>query len=596
MAAPASRTLLPMTTADTALPDEPLETAQARLLYDRASGSAIAVSALVALFTATLAVMLPLGKALAWFAAAGFMVGVTLVQPRLFPQGISRANARQYLALHTAVSGLTGLVWGVGCIWLVELDRQMTVFTTTTMVVTIALGGISPQSAYRRSYVALATGALLPFAAYLLYAAPWPVSAGGLGLIIAYAFFMAASARVEIATREALAAKRTRELADELRVQRDAVQRANEEKSRFLAATSHDLAQPLHAQGFYIAALRQRTDDPAVLALADKIETTWRGIGQLLDGLVEISRLDAGAVVPDMRAHDAAHIAARIADEFAAQAEASGLVIERQLGPCPVRTDRTLLGRILRNLVANAVRFTPSGGTVTLVTESSGGRSIVRVCDTGAGIPAEAHTAVFKEYVQLGNEARAAQKGLGLGLSIVDRLARLLEIDFALESAPGRGTEITLDVPSAPAAAITDEAGEPDAPPRPRVSSLRVLVVDDEEAIRLSMSEVLTSWGCEAFCADPGADIAKYLDRMDITPDVIVVDFRLGGGRSGSDVIDQVREELNETVRAILMTGDLEAARAGHGLPENTVVLQKPIAPSVLLQELEAVAAAARPA
>ncbi len=564
-----------------------LELEQARLLFERARSSAISVFALVALFSSIMALVVGLFEAGVWFAAATVMIGVTLLQPRMFtPPGVTSENASVYLGVHTLISGVTGAVWGVGAAWLADPDIPMSVYTGVVMVVTITLGGISPQSAFRRSYVALATMTMLPFSIWVLFSAPWPINANGIGVVIAYAFFMAISARVEIGTRDLIAAKRNIELTEELRRQRDAVQKANEEKTRFLAATSHDLAQPLHAQGFYISALREKSLDPEARALVEKVASSWRSLGQLLDGLVEINRLDAGAVLPDMGPVRLKQHTEGVVQHFEGQAEQHGLRLALEGQECVVETDAALLSRILGNLLSNAIKYTPAGGAVTVSITYETGMARLAIADTGVGIPAQAVESVFGEYVQLGNPERNRNKGLGLGLSIVRRLAQLLSIEVELKSQPGEGTSITLDIPLATENAAGNDAvlsRKPDD--HQRISSLRVLVVDDEEAIRLSMSEVLTSWGCEVYCTGGDGSIVDFLDRMDATPDVVIADHRLGNDADGLQLIETVRDELNETVFAVLMTGDTSVPVLRME-DDQTKILFKPIDPAALRELL----------
>lgn len=560
-----------------------LEMEQAQLLFDRARSSAISVFALVVMFSFTMAFVIGPYKASIWFAIASAMIAITIAQPRLFtPPGITAVNTQAYLSVHTVISGITGAVWGIGAAWMADPDVLVSVYTSVIMVVTITLGGISPQSAFRRSYVALATMTMLPFAAWILFAAPWPVNANGIGVVIAYAFFMAVSARVEIGTRELIAAKRNIELTDELRRQRDAVQKANEEKTRFLAATSHDLAQPLHAQGFYLSALREKTKDPEALALIDKVSASWRSLGQLLDGLVEINRLDAGAVVPSLTAIDLQSHAERVIQGFEGRASEKNIKLSVKGTRVNVRADAALLSRVIGNLLSNAIKFTPEGGEVSVYWSTSGVKARLTISDTGGGIPPEALHSVFDEYVQLGNPERNREKGLGLGLSIVRRLADLMGVTATLDSTPGKGTQAVLEIPlAAEEGELTADVEKLASEDRRRISSLKVLIVDDEEAIRLSMSEVLTSWGCEVYCTDGRGDVIEFLDRMDATPDVIIADHRLGSHTDGSHVIEKVRGELNDLVPAILMTGDsgltqsLEEAAA-------TQLLFKPIDPVAL--------------
>lgn len=579
------------------LSPETLDLKRALLLKERAPSSALSVFVLLSLYAVILTFTAPLLHIALWAAAAAAMIGATLMQPALFEKrGLTLATARDYLFWHTATAAATGLVWGLGAIWLADPASDISIYSTGIMLLSLTLGGISPQSAYRRSYVGLASCALLPYAGYIFFAAEWPLNAVGVGALFAYAFFMSSSARVEIATRDTLAVQQNQALMEELRKQRDALQKVSEEKTRFLAATSHDLAQPLHAQGFFLAALREKTKEPQQLDLIAKIEASWRGLGNLLDGLIDVSRLDAGAIVPDLRLIDIAALVARIADEFSAAAGEKKITISVTAETAMARTDPILFGRILRNLISNAIKFTNEGGRVSLAVRPDEGGIKIEVADTGAGIPAAQQKVVFDEYVQLGNRERNREKGLGLGLSIVRRLAELLDIRLTLASEPGKGTRFALFVP-AMAGAEESTGGETARAPAPqsKVSALCVLIVDDEDAIRSGMSTVLSSWGCEVLSAGSGGDAIGLLDRMDLVPDVLIVDQRLGKDETGLGVIERLREELNEDVRAIMMTGDISA----EADQDRTLrILHKPVEPELLhrlLGEIAKEKAAAEP-
>ncbi|MBX3506514.1 MAG: response regulator [Parvibaculum sp.] len=572
------------------LAPETLDLQRAELLKQRAPSSAFSVLLLLALFSVVLTFSVPILDVAIWAGVAAAMIGLTLALPARYEKGgLTLANAKEYLALHTLSAAGTGLAWGLGAIWLADPTSDISIYTTGIMLLSLTLGGISPQSAYRRSYVALASAALLPYAGWVFLSAEWPLNTAGVGLVFAYAFFMSSSARVEIATRDALAVKQNQALMEELRRQRDALQKVSEEKTRFLAATSHDLAQPLHAQGFFLAALREKTKEQAQLDLIAKIEESWRGLGNLLDGLIDVSRLDAGAIVPDLRETDAGVLAARIADEFSAVAAGKGVALALQTERAIAMTDPILIGRILRNLISNAIKFTHQGGRVSLTVASAEGGAEITVEDTGIGIPPSQQEAVFDEYVQLGNRERNREKGLGLGLSIVRRLAELLDIRLSLVSAPGRGTRFTLLLPGA-----GDASGETgDAPGRAtashaKVSAVCVLIIDDEDAIRSGMSTVLSSWGCEVLSAASGQDAVALLDRTDRVPDVLIVDQRLGAAETGLAAIERLREELNDDVRAIMMTGDISTEAEESA---NLRILHKPVEPEFLHRLLEEIAA-----
>lgn len=569
------------------LSPEALHIRQAELLKERAPSSALAVFGLLCLYAAILTFVAPLTSIALWAGAAIAMIGVTLALPRAWADhAFTEESANRYLAWHTAISALTGLVWGLGAVYLTDYRSQLSIVTTGVMVLSLALGGISPQSAYRRSYVALSTAMLVPYALAVLVAANWPFSAMGAGTLLAYAFFISASVRVENATRDAIAVYQNRILTEELRKQRDALQQLSEEKTRFLAATSHDLAQPLHAQGFFIAALRDKLQGSAELDLLAKIETSWRGLGGLLDGLVDISRLDAGAIVPDIRNVDLAQLARRIAGEFSGVAERRRITLTVDASPAFARTDPILLGRILRNLLSNAIKFTDEGGSVLLKVGLKDGQACIEVADDGPGIHVSQQEAIFKEYVQLGNRERNREKGLGLGLSIVRRLAALLGIAVRLESAPGEGARFALSLPAS--AAALDEGDKAAATlVRAGVNDLSILLVDDEEATRTGMATVLTSWGCEVLTAATEDAAVALLGGTDRTPDILIVDRRLPSGDTGLALVERLRDEVNEDICAIVMTGEISPGDA-EGRLSNAHFLHKPVEPSLLREMLAA--------
>tara|TARA_R110000824_G_scaffold118960_14_gene272195 strand:- start:328174 stop:329973 length:1800 start_codon:yes stop_codon:yes gene_type:complete len=574
------------------LEPDALELAQARLLYERAGSSAISVFGLLVCYCFILTFLNPLLPIILWFAIASLAILITLLLPYLFRHsGVTLENMGVYLGWHTAISCVTGAIWGIGAASLTDVHSETSLFLTGVLVLSISLGGIAPHSAYRRSYVGLATFVLLPYATWVLVMAPWPLSGTGIGIFLAYAFFMSASARVEIGTRDMLAIRQNAVLIEELSRQRNALQKANEEKTRFLAATSHDLAQPLHAQGFYLAALRERTTRPEQLTLLDKVESSWRGLGYLLDGLVDVSRLDAGVIVPDTRPIDVGTLVRRVCDEFAPIAAEHSVTLEIVPLEASVRTDPLLLTRILRNLMSNAIKFTAQGGSVTISVLQEEQNVIVKIEDTGCGIPPDKLDLVFDEYVQLDNSERDREKGLGLGLSIVRRLVKLLGLKLDMSSRVGEGTCATLTLEALQENAhLPQDERDTETPFTSIIGNLCILLVDNEDAIRSGMTTVLTSWGCQVYSARSSHDVLEVLAHTETTPHVLLVDHRLGDYESGLDIIETVRDEINETVPAIIMTGDI----AGEDLEQRTVnlsVIHKPVEPERLHRILRRIAA-----
>ena len=386
------------------------------------------------------------------------------------------------------------------------------------------------------------------------------------------------------------------QLAASLRVERDRAQLASESKTRFFAAASHDLRQPLHAlsiNAYALAMLARRQGEPKIVKLSDSIERALRQSTGLLDGLLDVSRLDAGAVQADWRDIELGQLLDSLGHEFRPLAAQSGLTlaVQRPAGPLVVRSDADLLRRMLTNLLGNALKFTRSGG-VTLIAQPGGdGRALLAVVDTGIGIGLADQQRVFEEFYQADNPARDRSQGLGLGLSIVRRIAVLLDITLALDSAPGRGTRVELRLPlgeaddqvraAGQAPATTTTAGCALAP-----LALRVLVIDDEPDIRDSMHSLLEQLGCSPVCVDDLV-AAQAAVRGGFAPQVIVADHRLRTG-DGLAALAALHAELGP-VPAMLVTGDTAPATLALLQASGHRVLYKPVEGAMLAQALREV-------
>lgn len=374
---------------------------------------------------------------------------------------------------------------------------------------------------------------------------------------------------------------------------------ANQAKSRFLAAASHDLRQPMHALRLFVGQLRSSREGADRNALVERIDAAVTAIGDLLDELLDISKLDAGVVAPQPQDFRIADVLDAIETQFAPLAREEGLKFRIVPSSAWVHSDPVLLQRILLNLASNAVRYTARGGV--LVGCRRRGHSLrVAVWDTGCGIPEEHQEEVFREFVQLENPERDRSKGLGLGLAIVSRLAQLLGSRIELRSAVGRGSMFAIDVPLADAASQVEGALAQRAL-QPRGANLRgtfVVIVDDDEPALAGMQGLLEDWGCLTLTAGSAAEALSKLTEHDRPPELIVCDYRLRAGDTGIEAIRRIRMAAECPVPAILVTGDTtpEVLRAANenGLP----VLHKPVSPvklRALLAQLLVSALASNP-
>ena len=366
---------------------------------------------------------------------------------------------------------------------------------------------------------------------------------------------------------------------------REEAERANLAKSKFLAAASHDLRQPLQALFFLSAALARHVGDHNGRDLLSRLDQGLDTMKGLLDGLLEVSRLEAGVVTPVLDTFAASEITDALDSAYAEQATAKGLVWRVEGCDAVLRTDRGLLMQLLRNLVDNALRYTEAGA-IRIRCRVDGERLAIEVQDTGIGIPPEHLDRIFEEFHQVGNPERDRLRGLGLGLAIVRRLSQLLDHPVQVRSVQGQGSAFRVLVPLAPARLIPTRAGGVDRRPvidRPRLAVL----VDDDAVVLLGLQTVLTEWGFRVVAAD-GADRAMdRLEALDRVPDIVIADYRLREGRVGTEVIRRVRERYGAEIPAMILTGetgiDTLADVSAHGV----AVLHKPVTPRQLQAEVD---------
>lgn len=392
--------------------------------------------------------------------------------------------------------------------------------------------------------------------------------------------------RVEARTRELLAANAhlQAEIAErerierQLREARDAAEEANRSKDKFLAAASHDLLQPMNAARLLISTLRERQLPAAEQLLVERAHQALEGAEELLTDLLDISRLDQAAVKPDIESYRLDELLLPLASEFQSVAEAAGLRLRVRVPALAVRTDARLLGRILRNFLSNACRYTRAGG-VLLGARRRGDRLRLEVWDSGRGIPENQLQAIFLEFNQLDVERAADRQGVGLGLAIVDRIAQILGCRIDVRSRLGHGSVFAVEVPLAPlpAAPVAVRAQPALGDPLP---GCRLLVLDNETRILESMTALLGNWGCEVLTAhDPQQALHVLQERP---PQAILADYHLDGGLTGSTAIHLLRERFGQAIPAVMITADRSDLCVSELQRQGIPLLNKPLKPGKL--------------
>ena len=358
--------------------------------------------------------------------------------------------------------------------------------------------------------------------------------------------------------------------------------KANEEKNRFMAAASHDLRQPLHAMTLFLGSLRHLSRDDRTRELIDKIDETSTILHEQFNSLLDLSKFDAGVVIPDETEFRLDLMLKNIADAATQDAQQKKVALHLFTVPVVIRSDMLLLERLLRNLVTNAVRYTDKGSVSVQMRRHRSGL-VVSVIDTGIGISPEDQENIFRDYYQVSNKARSKSKGSGLGLAIVKRIAALLGIKITLKSQVGVGSTFSAYIP-ARALVEVDDIQEPDASEAEDVhmdlEGLRVLVVDDDAAIVDAMTELLRTWGCAVITASSPEQLERLLGyERDF--DLVLLDDMLHDDVMGLDLARRLTEFMPHR-RIIMATGNVSGSRLTEIREAGFEVLVKPVDYQVL--------------
>jgi signal transduction histidine kinase len=329
---------------------------------------------------------------------------------------------------------------------------------------------------------------------------------------------------------------------------------ANIAKTKFLAAASHDLRQPMQALSMYASVLEKRLTDADALRVVHGIQLSVQTLEQMFDSLLDISRIESGVIAPNVVAFPLMPLIEHVVEAERPIAATKHLDIRIAHTSASVRSDPALLERMLKNLVTNAIRYTERGRIIIGCRRVGRERLRLEVVDSGIGIPTSEQQRIFDEYYQVGG---ASAQGLGLGLPIVRSLGELLGHAVAVRSAPGRGSVFSIELERAPDVAVTPSAVHS---PIASLSGANVVLVDDDVEIRDSMRLLLESWGCRYIGAATATEVEQKLRAQRVTPDALIVDYRLADSMTGLQAIDRLRAAFGKELPALLITGTPNAS------------------------------------
>ncbi|WP_424982110.1 ATP-binding response regulator [Maritalea sp. S77] len=355
---------------------------------------------------------------------------------------------------------------------------------------------------------------------------------------------------------------------------------ANLDKTRFLAAASHDLLQPLNAARLYTSTMVERAHGSDLARLAANVDDSLVAVEEIMSALLDISRVDSGAIKPAYSAFSIRELLKKVKVEFEPAAAAKNIQLRLVGADATVSTDRRMVARVLQNLVSNAIKYTAEGGAVLVGCRKRGNRIRLDVIDNGIGIDKDQHSLIFTEFSRLEPGARIAQ-GLGLGLSIVQRFGQALKLDVELDSVPGRGSRFSIYLPPSAEIPLPQAAQHTNAPLSSSVTGKQILCVDNEPDILEAMQALLQGWGCDVRVARSLKDISQANLLEGWVPDLVLMDYHLDQS-SGLDAIQWLRQTVGGHLPAILITADRSTQVQTLAEERNVSVLPKPLKPAAL--------------
>lgn len=583
-----------------------------RYLYRQAPGSVVAILIVGCILTYVLWDTAVRAELIGWLLALAVVCALRFVQLSFFFRTNPPKERIARWAFASAVgSTLFGSAWAIACVLFLDAEQPISIITITVILMGICAGSVVNLASYLPSFWAVvgpSMGALI--AVLLWHGGAVSNTVALLAAVASIAYFVGArnvhrllteSLKLSfenVALRREAEEKSTlleatlqdlkrREIA--LDAARRSAEQANAAKTRFLAAASHDLRQPMHALGLLLATLVEQVRNAQNAQLLGQIESAVDAVESMLNSLLDISKLDAGVVQANIGPVDLAALLERLNNDHQPIARLTGNELWVRPTEEVVLSDAAMLQRILANLVSNALRYT-SNGRVLVSARARGDSLRIDIYDTGPGIPPESLDDIFVEFHQLGNPERDRRKGLGLGLAIVKRLASLLEHRIEVRSVVGRGSRFSVILPrSAKRSAAVLEYRPASAPNGADVQGRRVLVLDDEISVLNAMRHLLENWGCEVVTVTTPEEAEAHVASNAAPVDLLIVDYRLRRHASGIATIARLRKLAGAPIPALVVTGDTAPDRLQEAQASGYPLLHKPVTPTRLraaMQEL----------
>lgn len=518
-------------------------------------------------------------RALVWLMVITLFCAIGLLR-FLFFRDLNGINPRQEAATMTVMITALSLIFSSLTLMFIPTASPVVVMSIAIVTGGLASGSLAMHSSCFPIFLGFTAPVLIALIIGLLLrdeAIFTGLANGALLFLVAHIWF---GYKIESSIRNSIELRFENDnLVRKLRSALTQTDDANRAKSVFLASASHDLRQPLHALGLLTETLGgTRLDEPQTEIqkhMMSAVESTRSMLGSLLN----ISKLDAGAISADPKPFLVQSIFAKLESELAPIADENNLIYRSRDTIAAANSDAFIVELILRNLIANAIRYTHNGGLLVACRFRKPNRLVIEVWDTGIGIPEGQTDDIFGEFKQIKNPERDAQKGFGLGLAIAQGLAKTIDTQITLSSTEGSGSVFRFELRATNAKVIEDI---PKASKPADFNGRTVIVIDDDLQVRAAMQNLMISWGCHCMIAESARDAIGKVDGKKI--DLMLVDYRLREGKTGREAIEDVREHLGEHVPAIIITGDTGTDRISEAQIADALLLHKPASTSQLLR------------
>jgi len=541
-----------------------------------------------AIITLIMLIYMPPILPLSWFMSILAICGLRLFHNfYLQSHEVTKENVNIQALFLVTFSLIIGIMWG--CLaFILPIDSEILMLVLASILLSgMVAGSISFLSIYKPAYFVFAISCVAPLAFRCITSGDEiQVLSGSLVLALLFVnLFHSHLSQINILKAINLGLE-NKDLIRRLEIEKDNAEESrktaehnNKAKSRFLASASHDLRQPLHAMGFFVEALVNENEIGKIKSLAQNINKTSHSLRNLLSSLLNLSKIESGALVPEMTTFRLDDLLEELRRDYTEIAQNKGLDLKIEQCDDVITSDRQMLGRILTNLLSNAIRYTELG-FVRLHSEEEGGQIRISVSDSGLGISDDKKEDIFREFYQIGNKGQEEVKGLGLGLSIVDGLCKILHHELHLDSEFGIGSSFSIFVPIGKEQDILPE--EQDIRVWNDDKKVNIMLVDGMDRSRKAMADLIARWGHNVFEASRLDEGIEAVENSDFKPDVLITDIQKTNSLDIFQSVQKLQDRLGRDVPAILVTGDTDKAISNDARKHGFTLLHKPVQPSKL--------------